>query len=194
MLLDNFIKKSIIKYYQSLKYLTHKILQNNGQLCRIEEINLLKKTVIVYCRYIDAPIKLRFDEIMNDLAILSNLSAKHAAWIGYYYGQYYSSFTNEKNNCNIFSVADLSRNYSPEKFNIIMLNRHGELIYSDQDNHATYTILPMQAMINAKIIMNFNSIQACYIGILAGIASVSIRQTRKQSSTSSAKGQLRIVK
>src|SRR4029077_19362622 len=59
-------------------------------LCSLEEINLHHKTISINCKGVRVPIKLKFDEIINDFVILANLSSKHASWVGYYYGKYYS--------------------------------------------------------------------------------------------------------
>lgn len=50
-----------------------------------------------------------------------------------------------------------------------MLNRQGDLIYLDKDNNSTHTIASINAMANKKLIVKFDSTQACYIGFLTGI-------------------------
>ncbi len=163
VLLYNRTKKLIYAFFNFVKSIKYKII-NEITLCHIEEINLTEKTIIIHCKGVDAPIKLTLDEIINDPIILANLSSKQASWIGYYYGKHYSELINEKNvysNILNFSIDDASG-----KSQIIMLNRHGHLIYSNQNN--IYTISPINAMRSETIITQFTPIQACYIGLLAG--------------------------
>jgi len=137
-------------------------------LCSIEEIDLSQKTVSIHCKGVRTPIKLTFDEIINDDMILSNLSPKHASWIGYYYGKYYSDLITTKNaSHHDSSNFDFSTCNTPCQFNMVMLTRNGELIYLDKNNK-THVISPIKAATQDGLICGFNPIQACYIGILAG--------------------------
>lgn len=133
-------------------------------LCRIEEIDLQRKVVVIHCKNINAPIKLTLNEIIKDEAVLTNLSAKQASWIGYYYGKYYKTLVDQKNyweNFN-FSIDDFSGNCM-----LTMLDRRNNLIYTEKNQ--TKIISPINAIINENIITQFSPMQACYIGILAGI-------------------------
>lgn len=144
-----------------------KITREKKHLCRIEEIDIFKKIVIIHCRGINAPIKLAFDEIITDFLILSNLSSKHAAWIGYYYGKHYSDLISK----NIRQLPDIPEFYLPNNstaaLHICAINRKGEIIYIDKNNQDKI-ISPINALTNENIIRQFDPIQACYIGILCG--------------------------
>lgn len=154
-------------------------------LCRIEEIDLIKKIIVIHCKGIDAPIRLTLEEMINDSAMLSNLSPIQASWIGYYYGKHYKGLISEKNSRN--NTFNFDINNSLGKINILMLSRDGNLIYNNHENNITHTISPKNAMMNENIITQFTPMQACYIGILTGTA------TQKKTPSSN-KTQLTVIK
>lgn len=55
------------------------------------------------------------------------------------------------------------------KYNIMMIDRQGQLLYSKPNNDSIMVISPELAVRNNKLISQFDPIQACYIGLLAGI-------------------------
>ena len=179
---------SVPFYHRIKKFIKHKI--SKQPLCSIEEINLTKKTIIIHCRSIDAPIKLTLDEVINDPAILANLSPKQASWIGYYYGKYYRELISEEKNCS--NIFNFTIDESLEKYNIVMLNRDGNLIYSSCIDNITHTISPINAIRSENIIMQFPSIQACYIGILAG--TYNLKKGHQKTFSSLSKAQLKVIK
>lgn len=168
MLLYNHIKKLSSDFYRLLLLSIYKITGKGKPLCRIEEINILKKTIVIHCRGVEGSVKLSFDEIINDPVMLSNLSSKHASWIGYYYGKHYCNLIREKQKNNASPNFDFSINRFPSQLVITMLNRQNDLVCLDKENNTTCTISPVSAMANERLIKKFDSIQACYIGILAG--------------------------
>lgn len=122
---------------------------------------------MIHCRGIDAPITLSFHEIINDPVLLSNFSSIHAAWIGYYYGKYYKELIKEKGN---YSVPfSLSSNPAHEKNCILMLTRQGNLVYLNHATNVAHTAHPTRIMANMNLIIRFEPMQACYIGILSGL-------------------------
>src|SRR3990167_11499806 len=104
----------ISSFFNSIKY---KLLKDKNPLCRIEAIDLNTKIIIIHCSGISAPIKLTFDEIINDFIMLSNFASKHASWIGYYYGKHYNELLNKRGNYDVFS--DFSIDDQSGKFNIL---------------------------------------------------------------------------
>ncbi len=133
---------------------------------RIEMINIPKKTIVLHCPGVDAPIKMTFKELIFDSRMLSNLSPKHASWVGYYYSKYCSEVFRADKHLNIKFDYSIENSYG--KFRIIMLNRKSELIYIDSRSNQTKIISSSNAISNPEFIKNFHPIQACYIGILAG--------------------------
>jgi hypothetical protein len=126
----NRINKKIYAIYKFVKMGIHGAINKKTHICRIEEINISKKIIVIHCRGIDAPIKMRFDELVNDSIMLSALSPKHAAWIGYYYGIYYCDLLVGNKFCD--AKFDFSLDDSQECFRIVMLNRRGDIIYTDE--------------------------------------------------------------
>lgn len=179
--------KCFINFGNFSNHIRNKFLTKANPVCRIEEINLERKNIVIHCRGINSPIKLSLDEIIHDSMILSNLSPKQASWIGYYYGKYYKNSINNKKNYNNF--IDFSIDEESDKFKIKMLDRQGNVIYSHDDKF--YTIQPIKALNNESIINNFTPIQACYIGILAGTAPKKIIDSRANHAN---KTNLKIIK
>lgn len=166
MYIFNRIKTKIYSIFDYIRS-SIEIINKKRTLCRIEEINILKKFIIVHCLGVNAPIKLSFDDLISDYVLLSNLPPKQASWIGYYYGKYYNDLINNKHKC--ITKFDFTEESSTGKFKILMLNRKGDLIYTDKEGIKSHIISPINAMNNEAIIANFDPIQACYIGVLVGI-------------------------
>lgn len=139
--------EKIFKFIKSIKY--KRI--NKLPLCRIEQINLIKKIITIHCKGIDSPIKLTFNEIINDSIMLSNLSPKQASLIGYYYGKHYKELISEKGNRR--DIFNFDINESLGKYHILMLNRDGNLIYGNHDGNATHIISPMNLSLFTPVII-----------------------------------------
>lgn len=169
-----------------IRKLLRKII--NKSYCRIEEIDLVNNKIVIYCPNVDTAIKFSFDEIINDDVIITNLISKHAAWIGYYYGRYYRELLN--NNMAQCPTKTFALNATTEQQGLVinMINRQGEIIYYDDE--APHTISPVNALKDEKLMMRFNAMNACYIGILAGVASSKNKITANKKS----RAELRLVK
>ncbi len=159
---------SFSHYYRWIKSKVSHVLSSKNYLCRIEEIDLTKNIIIIHCKWIESPIKLTLDEVINDTDLLSNFSPKHASWIGFYYGKYYNKLISQ----NRYSTASLQFNHdeSINKFNIQSVTRHGYLIYIDNETNTHHSMHPVTIMATNHLINKFNPLQACYIGILSGIS------------------------
>src|SRR3990167_3681188 len=142
--------------------LRNKISSKKYPICRIEAVDLEKNVIVLHCRGTNSSIRLGLEELIYDTAILANLSPKHAAWIGYYAGKTHS--IKRKKQKDDFSIQP-----TKGKYNIMMLDRHGQILYSKPNNDAMVSISPELAVRNNQLINQFGPIQACYIGLLAGI-------------------------
>jgi len=89
MPLFNNLKIILIKYIKIFLNRYDTVLEKNKPLCHIEQIDMVKKIIIIYSRGVSAPIKFTFNEIIQDIVVISNLSSQQASWIGYYYGLFY---------------------------------------------------------------------------------------------------------
>lgn len=157
MLINNFKNK----FLDFFKLVFNRIFRDH-YLCRIEKIDLEKSLFIIYCRGINTPIKLKFNEMINDVVVLSNFSPRQASWIGYYYGKYYKGLTKKNYSCSV--PFDFSSKDSQKKYCITMVTRNGNLVYTDNVRNTSYTMCPIRIMSRDDLIMKFNSLQACYIG------------------------------
>lgn len=183
------IIKSLI--YSLSEFIICQISSGRIPLCSIEEIDLTHRTVAIHCKGVRVPIKLTFDEIINDYMILANLSSKHAAWVGYYYGKCYTDLISKNTGHHDSMNFDFSTNGSSGKFNILMLARNRDLIYLDK-NDQSHMISPIKVVTQENLIAGFDPIQACYIGILAGTSRS--KKRRDESHASLHNVQLTLVK
>lgn len=120
----------------------------------------------MHTRGINSPLHLKFDAIIKEESLLNSFSSRHASYIGYYYGIHSVSspgVTNAKGYFHCFTDNPVN------KYTIRGLDRHRNVIYMDQINKNQMTRSPDQIMGLPDIIINFPPLQACYIGILAGI-------------------------
>jgi hypothetical protein len=155
------------KFYDFLKLQLKKNLSIENPLCRIEEIDTFKKTVLIHCQGIEAPIKFRFREIIFDIAILDNLSSLQASWIGYYYGKEYFHELHEDRRSQNFEFL---QKQTGKRFEIILQDRKGNIVYQDKQNKTTFALTPLKIITHKNLISGFDALQACYIGLLVGIA------------------------
>jgi len=151
-----------------LKFL--ELLGKDQPMCRIEGIDIEKRILIIHSRGVSAPIKFRFDEIINDIVILSGLSPEQASWVGYYFGMYYESLLKHKNdfhfNPNNFDFASDDRN---ARCKLMLQDRPGNIVYLDRLTNLMYKRSVISIITTSDVISNFDSMEACYIGVLAGI-------------------------
>lgn len=157
-----------LQFNKIIKAYFKKYITREKTLCRIEEIDLVNNKIVVYCRGTEATINLSFDQIINDIAMISNFSPKHASWIGYYYGKYYAAMLGKKSNYNV--PFEFLTHEDNEEFCIKMLARQGLLVYLNKETNELNYMRPIKIMATDYLITKFNPVQACYIGILSGIA------------------------
>lgn len=177
--------RTIKNKYKNFKNYIKKLAQYDKPLCRLEEIDIIKRRVIIHCRGSSSVIKINLEEMIYDEILISNLPSVQAAWIGYYYGMYYNdfkSFQTEKI-CMYESFSDANCECS-----IIMLDRKGNIIYFDKTQNINYVSTPLMILKSRDLINKFKPMQAFYIGILSG---VSINKNKAQSYAD--KPKLRVV-
>ncbi len=160
----------ICEYLHLAKLKFLELLGKDQPVCRIEEIDTEKRIIIVHSRGVSAPIKFRFDEIINDTVMLSCLSPEQASWVGYYFGMYYENLLKDKKDFhfhpNNFDFA--SSNYDA-RCKLMLQDRLGNIFYLDRLTNLTHKRSVISIITTSGVINNFDSIEACYLGILAGI-------------------------
>ncbi len=161
------ILKRIKRLLCSYKSILHNHFVDKQCLSRIEHIDIEKQTIVVHTRGINAPLHLKFDAIIKEEALLNSFSSRHASYIGYYYGIHNGKTLETANARGYFHCFT---DNPLKKYTIRGLDRHRNLIYIDQINNNQMTRSPDQIMALTDLIINFPPLQACYIGILAGIS------------------------
>ncbi len=150
---------------------------------RLEEIDISKKIVIVRSRGARAVLKISIAEAIADPSIVANLLPAQACWLGYYAGLIYDQSEIQRQK-QLLKNADsgFSLKCSKGQFKIISQDRKGEITYIQPKTQAVTTCFPIDIVQNDSVISNFDTSQACYIGILAGIyaakygANINVRQ------------------
>ena len=153
----------LVKLYKRAFY---KYFLLNQCLSRIEDIDLIKMEIIAHTRGINAPIHLKFDEIIKDEDFINSFSSSHSFLIGYYYGVYYFKLSKKTYPDSYFNCFknDLATDHM-----IHGLDRQGNLIFLDKISNTQVIKSPKQISENRALITKFPPIQSCYIGMLVGI-------------------------
>lgn len=162
------IKMVLLKYCRLVMAQVGKVMRKQESFCHIEEIDIVKKIVLIHCRGVTMPIKFTFDEIIRDTVMISNLLPQQASLVGYYYGRDYYSLMNGKNN-NETANFEFSFRDSEKRYKILFQSRHGKISYLDKVTKTTHAKLAINILAELSLISAFDSIEACYIGILGGI-------------------------
>jgi hypothetical protein len=147
----------VTNIYLSLKQL-------NGAYIRIEEINVAANEVILHSPGIRTILKLSIPDAIADFSILCRLMPMQACWLGYY-----SSLTLAQGNRILEKPCGPLLRFKRGPFKILSLDRRGMISYLDTRSNTVHLESPMMIAQNQAIINSFDSSQACYIGILAGI-------------------------
>lgn len=138
--------------------------QLDNERIRIEEINTSTGRVILYSSGIRTILKLSIAEAIEDPNILCRLMPVQACWLGYY-----SSLTRAQSDKILDSGGGLLLRHKKGHFKILSLDRKGVISYLDTRDHSVKYASPLAIAQNQSIVGFFDSSQACYIGILAGI-------------------------
>ncbi len=136
----------------------------------LEEVDLHRRIVVVRCSGTRTVIRFRFNSLFNNMSVISGLSPNQSSLLGGYYGralsvkhEKYGTFKQAKN------INFLLSN-SHGRYKITLQNRDGSVSYYDQKTHQEFIEHPLTIVSNNYVISEFDSSQACYLGILAGIS------------------------
>lgn len=151
-----------------LKWAKNNNLWFNKPICKIQDIDFEKNTVIIQSKCFSVPIKFHFNEIISDVVIISNISSIQASWLGYYYGMYYQNQINKNIPIMYPSTYDLTLAES-KRFKIQSQNRKGKITYLDTLDNTFHTQSIISIITNRSLIESFDPIEACYLGILGGV-------------------------
>jgi hypothetical protein len=184
----NNIKVMIGKYSSLVSAQVSSVMWNQESFCHIEEIDTINKTFLIHCRGVTMPISLTFDEIIRDAVMVSNLLPQHASLVGYYYGKHYN-LINSQNSHN--KISNFSFRDSDKRYKILFQSRDGKISYLDKVTKTTHAKLAISILAALSLIGEFDSVEACYIGMLGGIF---VSERNKKQAKISIKHQLALVK
>lgn len=138
--------------------------------CRVEEIDIVRKQVVIYCHGSRPTVYLPISDTVSDMSIISNLPPIQASWVGYFYGKlYWETLVKGGNHIKMSKTFTLGLSHSKGRYKLIGSERNGDLSYVDTIDKKLLTENPAKMLMNKHLIQRFDSSQACYIGILAGI-------------------------
>ena len=136
----------------------------------VEEIDVKNNNIVLRYRGSNAIIKTSFVSAISNEKVVNGLSPIHACWLGGYFGRTLRDFL-EYNEAlkELNSIPFLLKN-SHGHYKIVFRNRSGEIGYINKKTNKEFVEHPLTVANNNYIISGFDSSQACYIGILAGIS------------------------
>jgi len=159
------LKTFIRQHIENLRYLfTH---AKHAKYC-IEEIDTKAQEVTIRCHGTDTAIKFTYTSIISDPLVLDGLSPDQACLIGGYVGRVIrgdGSVINYHANQKSFLL-----NKKIGRYRIVYQDRSGQVAYIDTISKKKYLEHPITIVNTRHIILKFNSSQACYLGILAGVS------------------------
>lgn len=156
-----YLKKRVNSWYFSFA--------SNQSACAIKEFNLKAKEVIVYCYGVRIiTIRSSIAEIVGDSNIIVNLPSYQSCWLGYYYGKLCAQSSGDAAFFHASGGRFLLR-FNKGRFKIFSFDRENMLTYFDVKTNKSYRESPLIIAQDKFIISQFDSTQACYIGILAGL-------------------------
>lgn len=153
-----------------LKHIKKSISKNisfNNYYYKIVD-NLDEYTFKIQCKNSKSVFNADITEIVYKLDILFNLSSIQACYIGLKYAKY-SVFSGK----NIYDKYCLENTCFVankfEKFFLKCQDRKGMFCYVNLSTHEEYISEPIEMILNDKLISNFNSEQAFYLGYCSGL-------------------------
>lgn len=159
---------NLISYYKKIKNRIKTIFKILlcafcAQKIRIEEIDVSNKLLIVRSPGVRTILKIPINKAISDPNILGNLTSLQAAWLGYYFSLAYESNYD----------SSLMLTHRDGKYKILSLDRHGYIVYLNVHLKTSNRLTPAAILQNREILSGFDPSQACYIGVLAGLDSIS---------------------
>lgn len=157
---------------------------------RLEELDVEQNVAVIRSRGMRTVLRLSLMDAIADPLIIDNLPPIQACWLGYHASQFEADLSNIQTS---LMTQRKQKNFRL-KFNrgcykILAQNRDGTVEYLDIKSKSVHVMKPSIMVRHNALISNFDSSQACYIGVLAGIEQAQSRSVIKQKRVS-----LQIVK
>lgn len=137
---------------------------------RISSIDSEKQTVVLHIIHKSIFIKQTFSEIISDSEIIEGLSCQQACWMGVYYGKALRAALDGKSHLKNIRKPSYLLKHNYGQYKIVGENRDGTIGCLHIKTREALTIHPVSIAKDDLFINHFDANQACYIGILAGMA------------------------
>lgn len=182
-----------IKYFfAQLHYLKNRYMRTVRY--RISSIDIEKQTVLLHIIHKNIFIKQTLRAMIGDPEIIDGLSCQQACWIGVYYGiARRRAVMNTGRNDDRKPSSDLPclLRYKRGRYKVIRIHREGTVGCVHVKTQRELTVSPIAIAQDEIFIRYFDPNQACYIGMLAGMALEKEKQACEKKHPSS---YLRVVK
>jgi hypothetical protein len=137
---------------------------------RISGIDQDNQTVMLHVIHKRIFIKLTFSEIISNTEVIEGLSSQNACWIGVYYGMALRRALDRKGSLKNIKKPTCLLKHEYGSYKILCENRDGTIGCLHLKSRKELTIDPISIAKDELLIKQFDATQACYVGILAGIA------------------------
>lgn len=151
---------------------------DNANHVSVKKIDLDRFIIHLYIRGNNAITPFRLYDVFFDSILISCMASEDASKIGYYYAlsQDYLACSSEiTSGYSITESINSSKNFI---FEIISLDRKRNVVFSKTTKKKDideWVMSPQQIIDRKDLIAGFNPIQACFIGMLAGLAKNRLR-------------------
>lgn len=136
----------------------------------IEEVSVKAQTILVRCRGTRTAFKITFESAISGSWLVPGLDSGQAAMLGGYYGRALRAATEGREVLKKVKNMSFLLSNKRGRYKIVFQDRNGDIGYYDQKTRQEFVEHPLTIVSNDYIISEFDSSQACYIGILAGVS------------------------
>lgn len=162
------IIKKIKHFFSSV--LTLKNTNRHPVYYRISSVDPENQIAILHFIHKNIFIKQTFSEIISDPEIIEGLSCQQACWLGVYYGKALRSALDGKTKLKNIRKPNYLLRHKYGCYKIVSENRDGTIECIHIKTRKEINAHPILIAKDRTFIKYFDANQACYIGILAGIA------------------------
>jgi hypothetical protein len=156
-----------------MSYVYKQYVSSKSIWYRIDEIDIVSQKITLALRGKNIAVKINIKNAICDKNIIRGLSSTHACWVGYYYGSWYKNNRGKDNiKCKEHPRFSFLLESHNETYKILYQKRGGLLCYMNAYTLEMHESQPIDLAKNPAVISKFGPSQACYIGILSGLQSV----------------------
>jgi len=134
----------------------------------LEEVNMARQEAVVRCSGTRTIMKFTLEALVGDMIIIQGMSPAHACLLGGCYGRILRAAMEGREVIKRVKKLDFLLSNRTGRYRIVFQNRRGEVGYIDKKSRQEFVEHPLTIVNNKHIISEFDSSEACYIGILAG--------------------------